>query len=213
MNEFSAVALVVAHIEPFHLQRGIRHWNVAGRELFGDAQHLLKAMEMIHWRHHEFLVEHMVSAGCQVDILAIPRRAFVERFDHKKINRSFEIDCQGAIVLRQNCRRIDGFWKVLVEHLLPVGLVPAQEYILELLEGLCIVQIDLLRSADEVVDRFIDRELDSELARILVDFGLLFVGRRVALQLVYVAQWRLFGPGFLGPKEWHSLVDRGHGVF
>ena len=90
-NEFGAVALVVAHIEPFHLQRGIRHWNVAGWELFGDAQHLLKAMEMIHRHHHEFLMEHMVAAGCQVDVLAIPRRAFVERFDHKKINCSIKI--------------------------------------------------------------------------------------------------------------------------
>ena len=57
--------------------------------------------------------------------------------------------CRGAIVLRRNHRRVDGFWKVLVEHLLPVGLVPAQEYILELLEGLSVVQIDLLRTADE----------------------------------------------------------------
>lgn len=115
-------------------------------------------------------------------------------------------------MLRQNFRRVDGFGKVLVEHLSPVGEVPTQEYVLELLEGFDVSDVDFLRSTDEVVDRFIDRKLDAELARILVDFGLLFVGRRVALQLVYVAQWRLFGPGFLGPKEWHSLVDRGHGV-
>ncbi len=207
------VALVVAHVEPFHLQHGIRHWNVAGRELFGDAQHLLKAMEMIHWRHHEFLMEHMVAAGCQVDVLAILRRAFVERFDHKKINRLIEIDCQGAIMLRQNHRRVDGFWKVLVEHLLPVGKVPTQEYVLELLHGLCIVQINLIRSADEVVDHFIECELDAKLAQILMDFGLLFVARRVALQLVDIAQRCLFSPGFLSLKEWHSLVNRGYGLF
>ena len=34
--------------------------------------------------------------------------------DHKEINRLFEIGCRGAIVLWQNHRRIDGFWKVLV---------------------------------------------------------------------------------------------------
>ena len=96
--------------------------------------------------------------------------------------------CRGAIVLRQNHRRVDGFWKVLVEHLLPVGKVPTQEYVLELLEGLCVVQINFLRSADEVVDRFIECELDAKLARILMDFGHLFVARRVALQLVDIAQ-------------------------
>ncbi len=163
-----------AHVEPFHLQRSIRHWNIAGWELFGDARHLLKA---IHRCHHEFLMEHMVAAGCQVDVLAIPRRAFVERFDNEKINRSIEIDCHGAIVLRQNHRRVDRFWKVLVEHLLPVSKVPTQEYVLELLHGLCIVQINLIRSADKVVDRFIECELDAKLARILMDFGLLFVAR------------------------------------
>ncbi len=30
-------SLVVAHVEPFHLQRSIWHWNVAGWEPFGDA--------------------------------------------------------------------------------------------------------------------------------------------------------------------------------
>ena len=91
-------------------------------------------------------------------------------------------------MLRQNHRHVDGFWKVLVEHLLPVGKVPTQEYVLELLKGLCVVQINLFRSADEVVDRFIECELDAKLARILMDFGHLFVARRVALQLVDIAQ-------------------------
>jgi hypothetical protein len=82
-NEFGAVAFVVAHVEPFHLQRDIRIRQVAGRKLSGDAQHLLESMEMIHRRHHEFLVEHMISAGHQVDVLAILGRALVERFDHE----------------------------------------------------------------------------------------------------------------------------------
>ncbi len=119
-------------------------------------------MEMIHWRHHEFLVEHMISAGRQVDLLAIPVRAFVKRFDHEEINRSFEICCDGAIVLLQNFRRFDGFKKVLVEHLSPVGEVSTQEYIFELPEGINVSHVDFLRSADEIVDRFIDRELDAK---------------------------------------------------
>ncbi len=121
-------------------------------------------MEMIHRHHHEFLMENMVAARGQVNILAILRRAFVERFDHKKINRSFEIGCRGVIVLWQNHRRIDGFWKMLMEHLFPVGQIPTQEYVFKLQEGLVIVQINFFRSADEVIDRFIESELDSKLA-------------------------------------------------
>ena len=94
-----------------------------------------------------------------------------------------------------------------MQHLFPVGEVPTQEYVLELLEGFDVSDVDFLRSTDEVVDRFIDRELDSKLTRILVDFGLLFVSRRITLQLVYVAQRRLFGPGFLGPKIWQFIID------
>ena len=69
---------------------------------------------------------------------------------------------------------------MLVEHLFPVGEVLTQEYVLELLEGLLIIHVKLLRSTDEVVNRFIERKLDAKLARILMDFGLLFVARRVA---------------------------------
>ncbi len=100
-----------------------------------------------------------------------------------------------------------------MQHLFPVSEVPTQEYVYELLEGLFIVQVNLLRSADEVVDRFVERKLDAKLARILMDFGFLFVASRIALQLVDITQGCLFGPGFLGLKEWHSLVDRGRGRF
>ncbi len=92
-----------------------------------------------------------------------------------------KLTAKGAIVLRQNHHRVNGFWKVLVEHLLPVGKVPTQEYVLKLLHGLCIVQIYLIRSTDKVVDHFIEREIDAKLGRILVDFSLLFVARRIAL--------------------------------
>ncbi len=114
-------------------------------------------------------------------------------------------------MLWQNFRRIDGFGKVLVKHLSPVGEVPTQEYVFELHKGVDVSHVNFLRSTDEVVDRFVDHELDAELARVLVNFGLLFIAGRVALQLVYVAQRRLFGPGFLGLKEWQFLVDGGHG--
>jgi hypothetical protein len=49
---------------------------------------------------------------------------------------------------------MDRFWKVLMEHLLLVGEVPTQEYILELLDGLCVVQVNFLFSVDKIVDHF-----------------------------------------------------------
>jgi hypothetical protein len=121
-------------------------------------------MEMLHRCHHEFLVENMIAARSQVDLLVFLWHLFVECFDEKAIDRLLKIVRQGAIVLRQNHRRIDGFWKVLVEHLLPVGQIPTLEYIFKLQEGLCVVQIDFFCSANEVIDRFIESKLDSKLA-------------------------------------------------
>jgi hypothetical protein len=97
-----------------------------------------------------------------------------------------------------------------MEHLLPVGQVPTLEYIFELQERLCVVQIDLFCSADEVIDRFIESKLDSKLARILMNFSLLFVTRIIALLLVDITQRCHFRPGFLALKVWHSLIKRGH---
>jgi hypothetical protein len=110
-------------------------------------------------------------------------------------------------VLRQNHRQIDGFWKMIVEHLLPVGQISTLEYIFELRKGPCVVQIDFLRSADEIGNRFIKSKLDSKLARILMNFGLLFVVRIIALQLVDIAKGCLFSPGFLALKVRHLFVN------
>jgi hypothetical protein len=109
-------------------------------------------------------MEHMISAGRQVDILAIPGRAFFKHFDQEKVNRLMEISCDGAIVLQQNFHCFDGFGKVLVKHLSPVGQVPTQEYIFELMEGFDICHVYLFRSSDEITDRFIDREFNAEIA-------------------------------------------------
>ncbi len=118
---------------------------------------------MIHRCRQQFLVEHVIATWSQVDVLAIARQLFIERFDQKKIDRSFEIDCRGAILLRRNLdRRIDWFGKMLMEHLLPVGQITTLEHIFELQERSLVVQINFLRSADEIIDRFIESKLDSK---------------------------------------------------
>ncbi len=105
---------------------------------------------------HEFLMENMVATWSQVDVLVISGRLFAEHFDQEKIGCLIKIGQRGAIVLRQNHHWIDRFWKVLVMLLFPVGQVPILEYIFELQERPCIVQVNFCRSADEVVDCLIE---------------------------------------------------------
>ncbi len=120
-------------------------------------------MEMIHRRRQQFLVEHVITTWSQVDVLAIARQLFIERFDQEKIDRSFEIDRRRAILLWWNLdRRIDWFWEMLLEHLLPVGQIETLEHIFELQERSLVVQIYFLRSADENIDSFIESKLDSK---------------------------------------------------
>jgi hypothetical protein len=186
------VALVEAHVEPFHFQGFVQNQNVAHWELFGDAQKLLTAMEMIHWRHHEFLIENIVTSRRIVDVLAISGHLFVEHLDQEKINHLIKIDHKGAILLHWNHCQIDKFWKVFVKHLFLVGQVPTLEYIFELQEGPFVVQINFCHSTDKVIDHLVESKLNSELAQIFVNFGLLFVARIVCRHRPGVSFWSRF---------------------
>jgi hypothetical protein len=92
-------------------------------------------------------------------------------------------------------RRIDRFWKELVYDLLPGSFILALEHILELLEGVNPVEVDFPGPFVEIGDRFVDGELDTEFATVLMDFGFHLVESIVALQLV--ALWKR---GFLVPR-------------
>jgi hypothetical protein len=95
-----------------------------------------------------------------------------------------EVLSQGAILRQLNNFWINGLWKVLVDHLLPVGLVAAEEHIAELGKACDVIQVQFSRRADEVGDPLIKGKLDFKLAVILVDFSLILVTRIVALQFV-----------------------------
>ncbi len=84
--------------------------------------------------------------------------------------------------------------EVLVHNLLPGSLVLALEHILKLHKEVREVKIDHLGPFYEVGDCFADRELNAKFSTILVGFGLDFVTRIIALQLVSLEQLGLLVP-------------------
>jgi hypothetical protein len=75
----------------------------------------------------------------------------------------------------------DRLREMLVEHLLPVGLVAAEEHIAELGKARDIIQVQFFRCGDELGDHLVEGKLDSEQAINLVYFGLVFVTQIIAL--------------------------------
>ncbi len=107
-------------------------------------EHLLKMMEMVQRSREELLVDAMVPTRRQVVVLAIPGFLLVQSADQEQIDCMQEVLSQGVIL-----RRLDDFWvdrlqEVLVEHLLPVGLVVAKEHIANLSKACDIVQVQFL---------------------------------------------------------------------
>ncbi len=81
---------------------------------------------------------------------------------------------------------------MLVEHLLPVGLVVAKEHIAELSKACDVVQVQFFQCADELGDPLVEGKLDPKQVIILVDLGLVLVTWIIALQLVNfgVLDWK-----------------------
>jgi hypothetical protein len=99
---------------------------------------------------------------------------------------------------------------MLMEHLLPVGLVAFKEHIAELGKARDVVQVKFFRRLDELGDRFVEGKLDSEQAIILVDFGLLLVRRIIALQLVNFGKHCLSVPTALKYEKWLFFIYTCH---
>ncbi len=153
-------------------------------------------MEMVQRACEELLVDAMVPTKRHVVILAIPGFFLVQSADQKQINCMQEVLSQGAILRRLNDFWVNGLRKVLVEHLLPVGLVAAKEHIAELGKALDVIQVQFFQQVDELGDPLIEGKLDSKLAVILVNFSLIFAMRIVALaqQLVNLGEHCLSVP-------------------
>ncbi len=105
-----------------------------------------------------------------------------------------EVYLAWAILLGGYILRVGWLREVLMHDLLPGSLVLTLEHILELHKGVGIVKIDLLGLFFELGDYFVDNELDAKFSTVLVDFGLDFVPRMIALQFVGLGKLSLFVP-------------------
>ncbi len=106
-------------------------------------KHLLKMVEMVQRSREELLVDAMVPTRRQVVILAIHGFFLVQRANQEHINHMQEVLTQGTIL-----RWLNNFWvnrlrEVLVEHLLTVSLVAAEEHIAKLGKACDIIQVQL----------------------------------------------------------------------
>jgi hypothetical protein len=125
----------------------------------------------------------------------------IQSANQEQINCTQEVLSQGAIL-----RRLGNFWvnrlrEVLVEHLLPVGLVLAKEHIAELCKTCDLIQVQFFQCVDELRDRLAESKLNSKLAVILMDLSLVLVTRIVLLQLVNIGEHCLSVPPVLKHKK------------
>ena len=97
-----------------------------------------------------------------------------------------------------------------MEHLLPVSLVVPKEQIAELSKARDIVQVQFFQRADELCNLLVEGKLDSEQIIVLMDFGLKFVARIVALQLVDFGEHCLSVPTVLKYKKRFFFIYTHH---
>ncbi len=144
--------------------------------------HLLPSMEMIDGACLNLFLNVVVATGHHVDVLPVLWLWLImESFDDEKLHSMTKVLLSQSILLSGYILWGGRLREVLVHDLIPGSLVLALEQILKLNEGVREVKIDLLGPFFEVGDCFVDRELDAKFSTILVDFGLDFATRIVAL--------------------------------
>jgi hypothetical protein len=164
-------------------------------------------MEVVQRAREELLVYAMVPTRRQVVVLAVPRFFLVQNANQEVVDRMQEVLNQGMILCRLNNFCVDRLREMHVEHLLPVGLVAAEEHIAELSKACDIVQVQFFWRADELGDHLVNGKLDPKQAIILVDFDLVLVMWIVALQLVNFGEHCLSVPTALKyEKKFFSYI-------
>jgi hypothetical protein len=98
-------------------------------------------MEMVQRACEELLVDAMVPTRRQVVILVIPGFFLIQSADQKQIDCTREFPSQGVILHQLKDFWINRLRKVLMEHLLPVGLVTSEEHIAKLGKACDIIQV------------------------------------------------------------------------
>jgi hypothetical protein len=129
------------YVEPLYLKSGIGFRKIPlGKELC-DAEHLLETMEMVQRAREELLVDAMVPTRCQVVVLAIPGFFLIKSANQEEVDCMQEVLSQSLILCRLGNFWDDRLRETLVENLLPVGLVVAEEHIAELGKACDVVQV------------------------------------------------------------------------
>jgi hypothetical protein len=151
-------------------------------------------MEMIYGAHLDHFLDVVVATGHHVDVLPVLWLWLLESFDDEKLHGTTKVLLRRAVLLGGYILRVGWLQEVLVHDLLPGSLVLALEHILKLHKGVREVEIDLLGLFFKVGDCSVNHELNTKFSTILVDFGLDFVMRIVALQLISLGQLGLLVP-------------------
>jgi hypothetical protein len=101
--------------------------------------------------------------------------------------------------------RINRLREVLLNNLLPGSLILTLVHVIKLDKQVSPVEIDFLGPLFKVGDSFVVGEFDTRFAAVLVDFGLYFVARIMALQLVGIGERHFLIP-FLFKAKWSSFL-------
>ncbi len=129
------------YVEPLYLKSGVVCRKIPlGKELC-DAEHLLKMMDVVQRACEELLVDAMVPTRRQVVVLLIPGYILVLSANQEEVDCMREVFSQGTILCQLGNFWVNGLREMLVEHLLPVGLVAAEEHIAELGKDCDVVQV------------------------------------------------------------------------
>jgi hypothetical protein len=144
--------------------------------------------------HLDLFLDIVVATGHHVDVLPVLWLCLVKSFDDKKLHSTTKVLLAQVILLDGYILRVGWLREVLVHLLLPGSFVLALEHILKLHKRVREVEIDLLGPLFKVRDCFVGCDSYTKFSTILVDFGLEFVTRIIALQLISLRQLDLLVP-------------------
>ncbi len=135
---FGAIGTVVLHIVPLNRKLFAQRWHLTKGEEFRDAEHLLKTARVVAWHHQQVLLDLVVLAWGQIDVLDVSGRLTIEdsadKNAHGLMKAGFVFFNDGGLIGEE----------VVSHDLAPGSFVAALENILELGESLAPVQSSLV---------------------------------------------------------------------
>ena len=164
-----SVFLVIAHVEPLHLERGRRVGDVALRQHLRDANHLVEMPKMVGGRSRDVSEERLVAAGRQVNPLLVARSVVVQQLLDELIGGCFEASLFETAEVREK-----------IHHFVPSGPGGAFKDAGKLVEGFRPVPVQPRRGCEVVSNDLADQELHAFLTAVGV---YLFFGAVAAVEL------------------------------